>query len=124
VLFTVGKSLLGIYLGRNSTVTAYGAAGSLVLLLLWVYYSAQILFLGAEFTKVFALSFGRQPEPKAHARWISPESKKLHIPQTAGSRPTPVRRPLDTKEMLLAQLRDEVEALRMVSQASHGHSNP
>jgi len=124
VLFTVGKSLLGIYLGRNSAVTAYGAAGSLVLLLLWVYYSAQILFLGAEFTKVFALSFGPHPEPKTHARWISPETKKPYIPQTAGLHPTPVRRPLDTKELLLAQLRDEVEALRMVSRSSRGMPNP
>jgi membrane protein len=54
LLFTVGKSLLGLYLGRAATTSIYGAAGSLVLLLLWVYYSAQILLLGAEFTGVYA----------------------------------------------------------------------
>src|SRR5437660_1472832 len=68
LLFTAGKTLLGIYLGRNSTVTAYGAAGSLVLILLWVYYSAQILFFGAELTQVYANHFGTRLEPKGHAQ--------------------------------------------------------
>jgi len=54
VLFSVGKTLIGLYLGHSSVASVYGAAGSLVLLLLWVYYSAQILFLGAEFTRVYA----------------------------------------------------------------------
>ena len=58
LLFTVGKSLLGIYLGRASLTSAYGAAGSLLVLLLWCYYVAQIVFLGAEFTRVTALSNG------------------------------------------------------------------
>ena len=57
-LFEVGKSLIGIYLGRNSLTSAYGAAGSFVVLLLWVYYSAQIFLLGAEFTCVFAYRHG------------------------------------------------------------------
>ena len=57
-LFAVGKSLIGLYLGRSSFSGAYGAAGSLVVLLLWVYYSAQIFLLGAEFTRVFAYSRG------------------------------------------------------------------
>lgn len=54
LLFTAGKSALGLYLGRATTGSIYGAAGSLVMLLLWVYYSSQILFLGAEFTAVWA----------------------------------------------------------------------
>jgi membrane protein len=58
LLFTAGKSLLGIYLGRASLTSAYGAAGSLLVLLLWCYYVAQIVFLGAEFTRVTALSNG------------------------------------------------------------------
>jgi membrane protein len=58
VLFTVGKSGLGLYLGRASVTSAYGAAGSLIVLLLWCYYAAQIVFLGAEFTRVTALSNG------------------------------------------------------------------
>jgi membrane protein len=57
-LFTVGKSLIGIYLGRSSFSGAYGAAGSLIVLLLWIYYSAQIFLLGAEFTRAFAYAHG------------------------------------------------------------------
>ena len=57
-LFAIGKSLIGLYLGRSSFSGAYGAAGSLVVLLMWVYYSAQIFLLGAEFTRVFAYSRG------------------------------------------------------------------
>lgn len=58
LLFTVGKTVLGYYLGRASLTSAYGAAGSLLVLLLWCYYAAQIVFLGAEFTRVTALSKG------------------------------------------------------------------
>lgn len=59
VLFTLGKFLLGWYLGRATTTSVYGAAGSLVAMLLWVYYSAQILFLGAEFTQIWATQHDR-----------------------------------------------------------------
>ncbi len=58
VLFTVGKFLIGLYLGQASFVSSYGAAGSLVIVLVWVYYSAQVFFLGAEFTHVFAHRHG------------------------------------------------------------------
>ena len=58
LLFNLGKFLLGFYLGRSSIASAYGATGSLVIILLWVYYSAQILFFGAQFTKVYARRFG------------------------------------------------------------------
>jgi membrane protein len=60
VLFTLGKFLLGLYLGRSGVASAYGAAGALVLILLWIYYSAQILFMGAEFTEVYARRYGSQ----------------------------------------------------------------
>jgi membrane protein len=53
-LFTVGKHLIGFYLGQSATASAYGAAGSVILLLLWVYYSSQIVLLGAEFTRLWA----------------------------------------------------------------------
>ena len=53
-LFTVGKTLIGLYLGSGSVASSYGAAGALVIVLLWVYYSSQIFLLGAEFTKVWA----------------------------------------------------------------------
>jgi membrane protein len=69
LLFAVGKFVLGMYLGRSSVSSAYGAAGSLVVVLLWVYYSAQILFFGAEFTQVYANRFGRKLEPAENATW-------------------------------------------------------
>ncbi|MES1982548.1 MAG: YihY/virulence factor BrkB family protein [Pseudomonadota bacterium] len=58
VLFTLGKYVIGLYLGNSGVASSYGAAGSLVALLLWVYYSAQIFYLGAEFTKQYALAHG------------------------------------------------------------------
>jgi membrane protein len=58
VLFTIGKSLIAVYLGRAGAASIYGAAGSLVLLLLWIYYSVQILLLGAEVTEVYARRYG------------------------------------------------------------------
>jgi membrane protein len=57
-LFTAGKFLLGVYLGKAGFLDTYGAAASLVILLVWVYYSAQVLFFGAEFTRAYALRFG------------------------------------------------------------------
>lgn len=67
LLFTIGKSLLGLYLGKASVGSSYGAAGSLVVLVVWVYYSAQILFLGAEFTQVQARRRGRVIRPSKGA---------------------------------------------------------
>jgi len=66
LLFTVGKLLIGLYLGRSSFNSAYGGAGSLVVLLLWIYYSAQIFLLGAEFTRVFAYEYGSRSNATAH----------------------------------------------------------
>jgi len=63
LLFTAGKFLLGAYLGKASFADTYGAAGSLVIVLVWVYYSAQVLFLGAEFTRVYTCRFGSMCEP-------------------------------------------------------------
>ena len=61
LLFTIGKYLIGLYLGRTGIASAYGAAGSLVLVLLWVYYSSLIVLLGAEFTRVHSRRFRPQP---------------------------------------------------------------
>src|ERR1700693_1105013 len=58
LLFTIGKFLIGLYLGKSSFNSAYGATGSLVILLLWIYYSAQIFLLGAEFTRVVTYEYG------------------------------------------------------------------
>lgn len=60
LLFVIGKMLIGVYLGRTSVASTYGAAGSLVALLIWIYYSAQILFLGAEFTYAYSSHFKLQ----------------------------------------------------------------
>ncbi|MBA2628117.1 MAG: YihY/virulence factor BrkB family protein [Gemmatimonadales bacterium] len=67
VLFAIGKTLIGLYLGRSSTASAYGAAGSVVVLLLWVYYSAQIVLLGAELTRAYTASHGPKPPPESFA---------------------------------------------------------
>ena len=75
VLFTFGKFLLGWYLGRASTTSVYGAAGSLVAMLLWVYYSAQILFFGAEFTRAYALAHGDGKQPEENAVKVTEEDK-------------------------------------------------
>jgi len=66
-LFTIGKFLIGIYLGKSSITSYYGAAGSAVIILLWIYYSTCILFFGAEFTKVFARTYGSGIVPDKRA---------------------------------------------------------
>jgi len=67
VLFVAGKFLLGLYLGSGAAGSAYGAASSLITLLLWIYYSAQILLFGAEFTQVYTHAYGSRVEPEDHA---------------------------------------------------------
>ena len=68
VLFLFGKFLLGVYLSKGSLGSAYGAAGSLIVLLAWIYYSAQIILLGAEFTQVYAQMYGSKIRPRKHSR--------------------------------------------------------
>lgn len=69
VLFTIGKSLIGWYIGSSAVASSYGAAGGLIVLLLWVYYSAQTFLLGAEFTKVYAKRHGsKQAKPVAEGK--------------------------------------------------------
>lgn len=67
VLFALGKFVLGFYLGSGAAGSAYGAASSLITLLLWIYYAAQILLFGAEFTQVYANTYGSRVEPMEHA---------------------------------------------------------
>lgn len=67
VLFSIGKYAIGAYLGQMSVGSAYGAAGSFAVLLIWVYYSALVCFFGAEFTQVFARRFGSGIHPQRHA---------------------------------------------------------
>jgi membrane protein len=72
--FSLGRVLLAWYVGRSATTSAFGAAGSLVALIVWVYYSAQILFLGAEFAQVYATRYGSRIEPTANAVPIDQET--------------------------------------------------
>ncbi|HEU4343544.1 MAG TPA: YihY/virulence factor BrkB family protein [Candidatus Binatia bacterium] len=68
LLFTIGKFLIGLYLGTSGVTSAYGAAGSLITVLLWVYYSSLIFFFGAEFTQVYATQFGSGVVPAENAQ--------------------------------------------------------
>jgi membrane protein len=74
LLFTTGKQLIGLYLGRASFGSTYGAAGSLVVVLVWVYYASQLFFLGAEFTKIYTKNFGSQLAAKLALKPPRPES--------------------------------------------------
>lgn len=86
ILFSLGKFMIGLYLGNSAVASSFGAAGSLVLLLLWIYYSSQILLFGAEFTQVYANQFGSK---------IIPEGQEVTTPVTVA--PQPGRNP--TKEI-------------------------
>ena len=79
VFFLIGKWALGLYLGSGTAASAYGAAGSLITLLLWIYYSSQILLFGAEFTQVYASEFGSPIEPDKYAVRI--EQKEVELPR-------------------------------------------
>ena len=77
VLFMLGKFAIGAYLGRSSIASVYGAAGSVILILIWVYYSAIILYFGAEFTKVYAVTHGKKIIPNVYA--IKVEKKQIEM---------------------------------------------
>ena len=85
VLFTLGKYVIGLYLGRSSVGSAYGAAGALIVLLVWIYYSSLIFFLGAEFTQVYANRRGSALQPVEGFQ-------KVGAPKREGTRP-----PADTR---------------------------
>jgi membrane protein len=76
LLFSLGKIVIGLYLVRTTIGSAYGAAGSLVVLLVWIYYSAQILFFGAEFTKVWARRHGTGGVPTEAAMPLTDAAKR------------------------------------------------
>jgi membrane protein len=80
VLFAVGRLLIGLYLAKQSPDSAYGAAGSLVVFLLWIYYSMNILLVGAEFTQAWSARRGERVEPEPYATRVDPGG---------GARPTP-----------------------------------
>jgi membrane protein len=80
LLFVLGKFILGLYLGSGAAGSAYGAASSLITLLLWIYYSAQILLFGAEFTQVYTHSYGSRIEPEDHA--VRVKRFEVEVPAT------------------------------------------
>ncbi|MDQ6890368.1 MAG: YihY/virulence factor BrkB family protein [Bacteroidota bacterium] len=77
LFFTLGKLAIGFYLGQSNLATLYGAAGSIIIIMVWVYYSAIILYLGAEFTKVHAKLYGGKIQPNEYAEWIKIEEKHV-----------------------------------------------
>jgi membrane protein len=79
VLFSAGKYLLGLYLGTSTVASSYGAAGSVVALVVWVYYSSQLVFLGAEFTQVFARRFGVQIRPSKNAMFLDEQAQEERL---------------------------------------------
>jgi membrane protein len=84
VLFTAGKYALSVYLASESVTSPYGAAGSLVIILLWVYYSSQILLFGAEFARVYASNYGTRVKPSANAVPLTPKDRAAQgIPTNA-----------------------------------------
>jgi membrane protein len=87
ILFMVGKYLIGLYVGKASVGSAFGAAGSLAVLLVWIYYSAQIVLLGAEFTRVYANRFGEKVRPSRQA---------IPAQRAAAPPPAPDARPQET----------------------------
>jgi membrane protein len=76
LLFILGKFLLGLYFGKADPASAYGAAGSIILVMLWVNYSSMIVFLGAEFTKQYAVHSGRGIEPRRDAELVDRDPEK------------------------------------------------
>jgi membrane protein len=92
LLFTLGKFLLGLYLGRQSTSSAYGAAGSVIVILMWVYYASVIVLFGAEFTQVYATQTGAKIVPKKYAVPVTQEERSQEgIPKDKTE--APERRP-------------------------------
>ncbi len=89
LLFLIGKWALGLYLGSGAAGSAYGAASSLVTLLIWIYYSSQILLFGAEFTQVYANRYGAGVKPSSHAVAVKAVEKEISKP---GEKPTAATR--------------------------------
>ncbi|HEX6181794.1 MAG TPA: YhjD/YihY/BrkB family envelope integrity protein, partial [Chitinophagaceae bacterium] len=80
-LFMIGKFGISFYIGSANVGSTYGAAGSLVVLLVWVYYSSVILYFGAEFTKAYAAKFGRRIMPNDYAVWV----KQIEVEEEGGT---------------------------------------
>jgi membrane protein len=88
LLFSIGKMLLGLYLGKSTVASTYGAAGSVVAFVVWVYYAAQILFIGAEFTQVYSRAVGTPIEP-AKGAVFADDGKQHNEPAKASPKTSP-----------------------------------
>ncbi len=80
VFFTLGKLAIGYYLGSSNIASVYGAAGSIMIIMVWVYYNSIILYLGAEFTKVYAKLYGGKIFPNEYSEWIKTEEIQVANP--------------------------------------------
>ncbi len=83
LLFTLGKTLIGWYLGSSAVASSYGAAGGLIVLFFWVYYSTQVFLVGAEFTKAYATSRGRGPAPSVATQQPATAAAASPLPASA-----------------------------------------
>lgn len=81
IFFTIGKMGIGFYLGKSNLTSLYGAAGSIIIFMVWVYYSSIILYLGAEFTKVQTKLYGGNIIPNEYAEWVELEEKTVSSPE-------------------------------------------
>ena len=88
LLFVVGKFAIGWYIGNGDIGSAYGAAGSVIIILVWIYYSSLIVFFGSEFTQQYACTFGEKIKPKTHAVEVQlQEVKHQETPDAMAGRP-------------------------------------
>jgi membrane protein len=76
IFFTLGKGLIGLYLGTSSIASSFGGAGALILILVWIYYSTTIFLFGAEFTKVYAMKYGSGICPNSHAVFVTDAARR------------------------------------------------
>jgi membrane protein len=81
IFFTIGKMGISFYVSVSNITSLYGAAGSIIILMVWVYYSSIILYLGAEFTKVYAKLYGKNILPNEYAEWVKIEKKTVSVPE-------------------------------------------
>jgi membrane protein len=99
IFFSLGKTAIGLYLGNSAVASSFGAAGSLILLLLWIYYSAQILFFGAEFTQVYANNYGSKIVPEGEEK--TPQSQLQRSKELTGQPVLPASSPMMGSESRL-----------------------
>ncbi|MER8430090.1 YhjD/YihY/BrkB family envelope integrity protein [Mesorhizobium caraganae] len=79
LLFTIGKSLIGWYIGTSAIASSYGAAGALLVVLLWVYYSSEIFLLGAEFTRAYSVRLGSRSDLQPIVEAETPSRQKSNL---------------------------------------------